>query len=157
MQRKHEQQMIQLGSKASSAAADLSSLEVPQPDVIPTCKAMIGFCQAMVVWMSCTAAIIQRLAHLNQLTSAAEQRKQRLSLEASFAPKQLSCFCLLSRPISVVCATIAMLCVHLVSSTFRLLLCLLAQCHRKSSCFGLLSAGHCSQLCVLYCHMMQAV
>ena len=83
IQRNHDQQLIALGSKHNSAAADSTSLEVPQPDVIPKCKAMIGFCQAMAVWMSCTAAIIQRLANLNQKAPAADQKKLRLAAEAS--------------------------------------------------------------------------
>lgn len=82
IQRKHDQQVNERGSKGSSTAADLSSFEVPQPDVIPKCKAMIGFCQAMAVWMSCSAAIIQRLVNLNQ-QAPANQKKQRPSAEAS--------------------------------------------------------------------------
>lgn len=69
IQRQHDQRLVEVGSKAGNVKAALDSLEVPQPDVTSRCKAMIGYCQAMAVWMLATVAVMQRLAKLNK-TSA---------------------------------------------------------------------------------------
>ena len=39
----------------------LSSLQAPRPDVRPRCKAMIGQCQAMTIWMAANVAAMVRL------------------------------------------------------------------------------------------------
>lgn len=46
---------------ASHTEALLSSLQAPRPDVRPKCKAMIGQCQVMTIWMAANVAAMVRL------------------------------------------------------------------------------------------------
>jgi len=56
---------------------------VPKPDRGPSCKAMIGYCQAVTVWMAASVTILHRLVDLNKQASAARIPEQQLSVEAS--------------------------------------------------------------------------
>ena len=83
VQRLPEQQLLELGSNDGSMAASLGTLEVPKPDSISKCRAMIGYCQAAAVWMMSSVAIIQRLAHINNRSQASDVKKQQLSAEVT--------------------------------------------------------------------------
>lgn len=83
IQRNQDEQLISMGTVPPLATVQMSDLEVPRPDVTPECKAKIGYCQAMTVWMSANVAIIQRLAKLKttKQSAAADARQDQLSAE----------------------------------------------------------------------------
>ncbi|DBA95867.1 TPA: hypothetical protein ACH3X1_001409 [Trebouxia sp. C0004] len=71
----------QLSAASKPVGSVLGALDVPRPDRGPSCKAMIGYCQAVTVWMAASVTILQRLVDLNQ---QARNPQQQLSAEASF-------------------------------------------------------------------------
>ena len=73
----------QLGAPSKSVGNVLGVLDVPKPDRGPSCKAMIGYCQALTVWMAASVTIAQRLVDLNKQASAVRILEQQLSVEAS--------------------------------------------------------------------------
>lgn len=75
-----EQQLMAMNSKSSVPMASLDSLEVPQPDVTPACKAMIGCCQARTVWMSVKVGFLQRLARLQTSSKSADSAANSLEV-----------------------------------------------------------------------------
>ena len=80
IQNLHDQQ-LSLPSKPVGSV--VGALDVPKPDRGPTCKAMIGYCQALTVWMAASVTILHRLVDLNKQASAARIPEQQLSVEAS--------------------------------------------------------------------------
>ena len=83
----------------ATACPASTDLEVPKPDITPACKAMVGYCQAKTVWMSASAATIERLAKMQpskqsrafdaKPTPAADAKKAQLSAEVWTAPLHL--------------------------------------------------------------------
>ena len=59
----------------------VDSLDVPQPDRGPSCKAMIGYCQAVTVWMAASVGVLHRLVELNRSPSVIKLPEQQLSAE----------------------------------------------------------------------------
>jgi len=76
----HDQQ---LSAPSKPVGSVLGALDVPKPDRGPSCKAMIGYCQALTVWMAASNTILQRLVDLNKQASVARIPEQQLSVEAS--------------------------------------------------------------------------
>ena len=106
IQRTQEQQLMAMNSKSSVPMASLNRLEVPQPDVTPACKAMIGCCQARTVWMSVKVGILQRLARLQ--TSSKSSDSAATSLEVFTVSVTLG-LCICWRVTSSCCQTIKIL------------------------------------------------
>ncbi len=73
----------QLSAPSKHVGSVLGTLDVPKPDRGPSCKAMIGYCQALTVWMAASVTILQRLVDLNKQASVAKIPEQQLSVEAS--------------------------------------------------------------------------
>ena len=67
--------------KGPFASGVCASLEVPKPDVGPKCKAMIGICQALTVWMAACTGTMQRVAELGKQGSSNGIHAQQLSVE----------------------------------------------------------------------------
>lgn len=80
IQRTQEQMLMAMNSTSSVPMASLNSLEVPQPDVTPACKAMIGCCQARTVWMSVKVGILQRLARLHTSSKSSDSSANSLEV-----------------------------------------------------------------------------
>jgi len=89
----------QLSGPSKPVDSVLGALDVPKPDRGPSCKAMIGYCQALTVWMAASVTILQRLADLNKQASAARIPEQQLSVEASSTDLLRSLASCTSRPI----------------------------------------------------------
>ncbi|KAL0023606.1 hypothetical protein WJX77_006297 [Trebouxia sp. C0004] len=64
----------QLSAASKPVDSVLGALDVPRPDRGPSCKAMIGYCQAVTVWMAASVTILQRLVDLNQQASNPQQQ-----------------------------------------------------------------------------------
>ncbi len=73
----------QLSAPSKPVGSVVGALDVLKPDRGPSCKAMIGYCQALTVWMAASVTILHRLVDLNKQASAARVPEQQLSVEAS--------------------------------------------------------------------------
>ena len=100
MRRLEQEQHAQAwGSKGGpSASAVCASLEVPKPDVGSQCKAMIGICQALTVWMAACTGTMQRVAELGKQGTGNGIHAQQLSVEVKAQPLNQT-----SRPIRFAC------------------------------------------------------
>ena len=61
----------QLSAPSKPVGSSLRALDVPKPDRGHSCKAMIGYCQALTVWMAASVTTLQRLVDLNKQASVA--------------------------------------------------------------------------------------
>lgn len=82
LRRLHEQHDHAWGIRGvQSASGVCANLEVPKPDVGQQCKAMIGICQALTVWMATCTGTMQRVGELSKQGSGNTVHAKQLSVE----------------------------------------------------------------------------
>ena len=92
-----------MGTAEAATAAEYDSTEMPSPDVGPKCKAMIGFCQALTVWIAACAGIMQRLVDQQRDPSVRRLPEHELSTEVR-SSIFLLCFVQLTRICNLQCS-----------------------------------------------------